>query len=648
MPTRTGIFKFALINLVSKCRETSCRVLEIMASRILECQNHAGSSTFDQRAYTNMMLHPRVQALMFAHISDELKEEFSDLKSNRTGSQFHRKEESKASRYSRGERATSFQIQIEHSGVEAKEANSCRRPRDVSYMNENQPKILRSDRSSPHERINTSYRNRDIRKEGIEGLSRPNEGRVSERSLSLDSRIEFSQDRIRNPNRQNKFRREIQESVGNDTSEKMFSRIEMRYRSLDPDSHDNFVMDKVLKYRERLNQYEARRLRRQAQRLAIESGSELSQKIQPGSNLERGSQPSSSYHSDTPLLNEGRDTKAAMKSNSEEDIEKLCARVRENLAMIRYRIHSSRALLASSHGSVNDWENVQKPKIRTDGRALGMHGTPSLSVPNAIDFSEECLKPMKVSSKDNGLNEVIDRRKRGHSTKTDEKVRSRVSPKVKDTEISTAFDPFPSTIVRSLSWDDAAWRDSEFSAQPLELGKSADSSNNESNTGHTAYSSLGSDTVSSLGKVQAKNDPSDPSLPSKDKSRSNVLKAFSEIRKPLLCTKNFSDDISGEKSLTTADSSSCATGPSHKRFKKSETKKGRFSSFSRAKAPNKEWLRTSMGPESKLTRKRDIDMQKWLTAGSIIPGLDSTEAAARHGSMQMVFYDTTRGHLEGQ
>lgn len=617
-----------------------------MASHIIECQNRTGSRAFDQKAHTNMMLHPRVQALMFAHISEKTKEEFGDLKFDRTGSHFHRREESKG-RYSEGRRVTYSQSQIEHRGEEANEENRFRHSRDFLYMNDHQPNTLRSDRYLRHERINTSYRNRDIRKERIEGLSNTSRGSVSERSLSIDSRIEYSQGRIRAPNRQIKFRQETQESVENDTSEKMFSRTEMRYRSLDPDSHDNFMVEKVLKYRERINQYEARRLRRQAQRLAIESGYELSQNIQPADiKLESGSQPSS-YHSDTPLLNEGHGNSAKMSSDSGEDIEKLCARVRENLAMIRYRIHSSRALLASSHDSepVADWENFDKPKMRKDGHALGMHDTSLFSVPDSIDISEGYSKPMKYSSADNGLNDIMDRRTREQSMKPEEKEHSRVTSMRKDTENSIAFDPFPSTIVRSLSWDDAAWRDSESSDQPLKLSKS-DSSNDESNTGHTAISSFGSETVSSLGKVQAKNDPSDANLPLKDKSRSNVLKA---LQKPLLCTKSFSDDFSGERSLTTADSSSCATGPSHKSFKKSDKAKKRvFSSFSRAKAPNKDWLRTSMGPESNLTRKRDIEMQNWLTAGSVIPGLDLAQGSAKHGPMQMVFYDTIREHLKDQ
>ena len=598
----------------------------MMSSRVVEYQNRTGSSSFDPNAYPNIMMHPRVQALMFAHIPEESKAELTNPKFNKPGFHTHRREESKGE-YSKRKRATSTKSQIEQNWEESKEVIDDRNSRNVSSISVRQRNSLQSDRYLSQERINTSNRKRELHKERIECPTNANRRRVPRRSLSTDPDFEYNQHRINLSVRGSELHQERQGSL-NDTSEAMFSKTEMRYRSLNPDYHHNFVMDKVLKSRERLYQYEARRLQRQAQRLSSEFGSEFS---------------------DVPLLkkeknghSDDRGTDATTSSNSQEDVEMLCKRVRENLVMIRYRIHSSRALLARE--AVTDWEEFQQPDTHQNERAQDSFDIPSFSVPKAIDISEGSLKIKKSWLIDNGLNGAMDRRAKGQSIQSEDEMRPRVTTVSKDTVNSTAFDPFPSTIANPLSRDDAAWRDSNFSAQPLDLEKAIDFSKEELNhSGRTADSSSGSETVSSIEKVQTKNDPSGPSLISKDKSNWNVLK-------PLICTSNrkiLSDDFSGEKSQSTADISS-TTSPSQKSFKKKENaRKAIFSSISKPKAPNKEWLRTSMGPESNLTRNRDREMLKWLTAGSI-PGLDLAHESVRHGSMEMVFYDTKRKHFEEQ
>jgi len=606
----------------------------MMPSRVMECQNRTGSSSFDPNAYTNMMMHPRVQALMFAHIPQESKAELTNLKFNKPGLHSYRREESEGGD-SKRKRATSAKSQIEQNWEESKEVIDGRNSRNISNISVRQQNSLRSDRYLSQKRINTCNRKRELHQERIECPNNANRRRVPRRSLSTDSDLEYNLHRINLSVRGSELHQERQGSL-NDTSEAMFSRTEMRYRSLSPDYHHNFVMDKVLKSRQRLYQYEARRLRRQAQRLSSEFGSEFS---------------------DVPLLkneknghSDDRGTTATKSSNSQEDVEMLCKRVRDNLAMIRYRIHSSRALLARE--PISDWEEFQQPDTHNNGRAQDSFDIPSISVPKAIDISEGSLKIKKSWLIDNDLNDAMDRRTKGQSIQSKEEMRLRVTTVSKHNANSTAFDPFPSTIIKSVSRDDAAWRDSDFFAQPLDLEKAIDFSKDAlSHTGRTADSSSGSETVSSIEKVQTKNDPSGPSLISKDKSNRNVLKALSEIHKPLICSTNrkfLSDDFSGEKSQSTADISSIATSPSQQSFKKKDKeRKIVFSPFSNAKVPNKEWLRTSVGLESNLTRKRDREMLKWLTAGSI-PGLDLAHESVRQGSMEMVFYDTKRKHLEEQ
>ena len=639
------------------------KISEMTSYRVTQCENLANSNSFNSNAYINLLLHPRVRTLMLYHNQEETKEEFGDYKAIRPSLYTQRREASK------GENKVNR--------VALGNTVDNRKEKELLCLAEHQPSTSRSDWRVDQERRNTSNRRRESLQERIEFLTDSNRASIHSahrRSLSLDRRGEDVQERINFSNRRRGFHQEritaptdadipsfqraprrplskdrkiqdsqerinvsTQEEELHQESEEMFCRTNLRYRSLDSESKDSFFMETVMKYRDLLNHYEARRKRRQGQRLAVEYGP----------TLPMDTQATTQIRNDRNKHFNDRGLNKVTSENCTEEVERLCKRVREHVSKIRYRMNSSQALSARNDIDPDiGWEELEDRNTLENGwtdfsskiyrEAFQDPGDlPSLTIPKGIEPSEKSFKSEEIENKmqhqDTSVNKI-------------------------DTDY-TAFDPFPSTVAKSIAWEHAPWRDSNFSSETPDVGKSTCFSKDESGTRDIADTSVEAETISSIEKVQTNANSSGKSLKSKEIGILYLLKTISEIHKVLICTnkseKSF-EKHSGQQSQATAESSSCATPTTancddsrnrskiQEGFKKKEKARRRFSSFSKATASNKEWLLTSVGPEGDLTRKRDIEMQKWLSAGVVQDWkIDQESVSKCGGPMEMVFYDTS-------
>ena len=345
-------------------------------------ENHADSNSFDSDVYAKLLLHPMVRSLMLEHSQKESMVESGYYKLSKPSFHTQRRKESKGE-YKR--KRVTFGTHIQLNREESKEAVEHRNDRD---LNGHQAHTSRSDWCINQERIHTYNRVRESHQDRIEPLAGTNTtsfGRDPKRSLSLDRNGQDTEERITAPHRRRELHQERieslpdtnrpsfqragtrrlshaqdsqdnQESINISTQESelyqertecldniddpMLLKSALRYRSLNSDSEGTFFRETVLKYRDLLRHYEARRLQRQSERLGIEYRPLL--------------------HLDTGF--DDRGTSGSASTNSPEEVERLCKRVRQHVSMIRRRIHSTQHDMDPDVG----WEEFKESSTPED------------------------------------------------------------------------------------------------------------------------------------------------------------------------------------------------------------------------------------------------------------------------------------------
>lgn len=625
-------------------------------------------NAFDSKAYETLLLQQqRVRSLTLEHYREKSKEVLNDYKFNKQTFNSQRREESKEAACNYKQKIVSFSVQFQPNKEKCKEEGGNNQGSDYSYVAQRKTNTSRSDHDINQERINIDARGRKLHQNRTGYLIDTNAPwfkRAHSWSQSID------RERINIYTRERELHQGRTGSL--DTSGSAFQRAHNISQSQDQD-----IQSTLSTCRNRLDQHEGRRLRRQTERHDVESGFELSMDSQ----LRRMKNRALSYPLDSgkKYTNEERNQHnssrvtnvGVTRSESQEEMDRLREKLRENLSAVRYRIHSSRALLARHYVDPNtNCEELKERQIPENGRVeyssklcREPFQDPGTGTP------ERFSKSISTSMTDDSVNDNNKIIRRTNQVKNrSEEIRKKKDPNVpsvtKVTTKSTAFDPFPSTIGKSRSRNDATWPVSELSSDFLDAKKSPNVSADGICIGDTANTSSGeAETIPSIEKAETNNDSRAASLNSKESSKLNLLKILSERRTSLICANNrpkTSQKYSGQKSLATADNSSCAAhvplthGDSRIRSKSKEgpENKGKptrssISSLSKPKAASEEWLVLSIASKEDGQRKKDKEKKQWLRAG-ITSGADIVQESSRGGTMEMIFYDIRLKNFEDQ
>jgi len=636
-------------------------------------------NSFDSKAYETMVLkQQRVRSLILEHHREKSKEALNDYKLNKRTFNNQRMEDSK-------EAASDETLKGEGGNNQGT---------DYSYIAQRETNTSRSGDDINQERINIYARGRTH--QNRTGYLIDTNGPCVKRAHSLSQSI--YQERISIYNLRIELHQGRTGSI--DASGSTFQRAHYRSQPQDQD-----IQSTLSTCRNRLDLHEGRRLRRHTERHGVDSGFELSMDTQPRRLKNRAL--SCPLDSDKKYPNEKRNqqngscvtTVGMMRTDSQEEMDRLCGKLRENSSATRYRIHSSRALLARY--SVDPKTNCEELKEHQTPENGSVEYSSKLCRESFQDPVDLPLLPIRTTyatgtkSINTSLtacsenNDNLIRRINQLKHRLDE-IRKRNNPKApsvtKVTTRSTAFDPFPSTIGKARSPDDTTWPVSAFSSDFLDAGKSLNlstegigyrdtantSSSSEAETipsfekAETSSNSVdtGLNSIESKGlndeKAETNNDSLDTSLNSKESRKLNILKIISERHTSLICTNNGPKSMKkyrSQKSLASADNSSYThigddsqisskskEGPENK----GKPRRSSISSFSRAKAVDKEWLVTSISSGEDVQRKKDKQMKEWLRAGIITGGEIFQESSTSGGTMEMLFYDVRPKNFEDQ
>jgi hypothetical protein len=365
------------------------------------------------------------------------------------------------------------------------------------------------------------------------------------------------------------------------------------------------------------------------------------------------------------------------RTDSQEEMDIFRGKSRENLSAARYRIHSSRALLARySVDPKTDYEQLKEHQTPENG---WVEYSSKLCREPFQDSGELPLLPIRTtdtigtkSTTSTSLtacsenNDNLIRRISKLKHRLDES-RENNDPKVpsvtKVTTRSTAFDPFSSTIGKSRSLNDVTWPVSAFSSDFLDAGKSLNVSTEGSCYGDKADTSSGeAETIPSIekaemnseskglnvGEVEKNDDSLDTSFSSKESRKLNLLKSISGRHTLLICANNRPKSMDNSSHTHIGDDSEISSKSKEGPENKGKLRRSLKSSFSIAKAADKAWLVTSIASGEDVQRKKDKRMKEWIRAGIISGGDVVQESSTRGGTMEMMFYDVRPKNFEDQ
>lgn len=535
---------------------------ETMSSRRSERLDQIDSHSFDLNAYEYMLLNQRFGSLILAQHLRESKESFIDFKLNNPIFDTQRREESKEVIVGKKRENVHFSVQCQSQREESKELIDNSKGAYSSDLAQLPPKTSLSD----YEISQAEYVANQERFNIYTGF--PIDAAMHRRDFNLC------------------------QSQG----------------------------------RKLVEQYDIRRLRKQRQKIAYEFSSELSKDIRTNHTKIVAQTRSIDYGKKS--INEVRDKRndkrimelgtTRTKSQEETDISR--EKLREDLSIVRYRTHSSRAFLARHY--LDPSHDYQKWKERNED----------------ITASAMIRKIRRPNLDTNQLEEI----------KTE--IDSNVPPGTSIASKSTAFDPFPSIVCENYSLDDETWPVFAFSF----VEKPADISNDEISERDTANVPPEAVTIPSGEEAEANIDSLDDNL---ELNRNETFVCA------LICrSKSFEKDFcrkstSFDQSTRSTSSYGTPTTPTSKvnriisksqeAFEKKRSRRGLISSLSKPKVANKEWLRASIESDGDVLRKRDKKMKEWLNVGNksadaIVDGLP------RGGTMETVFYDTRQKNFEDQ